>query len=101
MDNVSEKKKTECELLRCPSFKGGMCAEDCSCPQNQYIVVDRVMPDILYDISAKNEMMLTVLEKISSGMGGDLLGTTSLSREDMQCLATAALLKVNGDRRTG
>lgn len=94
MDNVLEKKKVGCELLRCPSFQGGLCTQDGECPQNEYIVVNSIMPDILVETQKKNEMMIAVLEKISSGMGVDLLGTTSLSREDMQCLATAILLKV-------
>ena len=31
------------------------------------------------------------LKTIASGLGGDLLGTTSLCREDMQSIARAAL----------
>ena len=43
------------------------------------------------------------LEKIASGMSGDLLGTTSLSKDDMQHIARAAIAKaqrLNKKRRT-
>jgi hypothetical protein len=42
--------------------------------------------------------MIEALEKIASGMGKDLLGTTSLDREDMQDIAKAALERVKGKR---
>lgn len=93
MIDIDEKRKVGCELIKCPSLRGGLCTESGQCIQNSYIVVNSVMPDILNAVQEQNMEMVEVLKKISSGMGGDLLGTTSLSREDMKCLATAILLK--------
>lgn len=45
----------------------------------------------LIELEAENQRMYEALKEISSGMGKDLLGTTSLSQEDMQEIAKTAL----------
>ena len=43
------------------------------------------------DLKKQLERAREALKKISSGMGRDILGATSLSREDMQSIAKQAL----------
>lgn len=43
------------------------------------------------ELEQQKAALREVLQRISSGIGGDLLGTTALGREDMQSIAQQAL----------